>query len=172
MTPLAPERYKVQLTVSRETYEKLRRAQDLLRHSIPNGDAAAIFDRALTVLLAGLDKQKLAATDRPRSIRGGNPRSRHIPASVKRTVWKRDGGQCAFVGAAGRCSERGFLEFHHVVPYADGGETVAGNLQLRCRAHNAYEAEKYYGPLFVRETRATFGGSEELGPDLVGNPRG
>lgn len=33
VVPLAPERYKVQFTVSRETYDKLRRAQDLLRHS-------------------------------------------------------------------------------------------------------------------------------------------
>jgi len=36
--PLAPERYKIQFTVSRETYEQLRRVQDLLRHSIPNGE--------------------------------------------------------------------------------------------------------------------------------------
>jgi hypothetical protein len=42
VTPLAPERYKVQFTVSRATHEKLRRVQDLLRHSIPNGDPAAI----------------------------------------------------------------------------------------------------------------------------------
>ena len=40
--PTAPAQYKVQLTVSGETYEKLRRAQDLLRHTIPNGDPAAI----------------------------------------------------------------------------------------------------------------------------------
>ena len=39
--PLAPERYKVQFTVGRATYEKLRRAQDLLRHTIPSGDPAA-----------------------------------------------------------------------------------------------------------------------------------
>ncbi|SRR6266568_1186307 len=38
--PLAPERYKVQFTVSGQTHDKLRRAQDLLRHSIPNGDPA------------------------------------------------------------------------------------------------------------------------------------
>ena len=42
--PLAPGRYQVQFTVSRETHDKLRRAQDLLRHSIPNGDPAAIFE--------------------------------------------------------------------------------------------------------------------------------
>jgi len=71
---------------------------------------------------------------------------------VKREVWKRDGGQCAFAGTQGRCTERGFLEFHHVVPYADGGPAVASNIELRCRAHNAYEAEQRFG-LFVRETR-------------------
>lgn len=54
-------------------------------------------------------------------------------------MWARDGGRCAFVGADGRCNEVGFLEFHHVTPFAVGGATDAENLQLRCRAHNAYE---------------------------------
>ena len=58
--PLAPERYKVQFTVSSETHDKLRRAQDLLRHVIPSGDPAAIFDRALTMLVAELEKTRLA----------------------------------------------------------------------------------------------------------------
>ena len=49
--PLAPERYKVQFTVNRETYDRLRQVQDLLSHRLPNGDPAAIFDRALTLLL-------------------------------------------------------------------------------------------------------------------------
>ena len=57
----------MQFTVSRETYDKLREAQDLLRHRIPNGDVAAIFDRALTLLLAELRKTKHAATERPRT---------------------------------------------------------------------------------------------------------
>ena len=126
--PLAPDRYKVQFTVSRETYEKLRRAQDLLRHTIPSGDPAAIVDRALTLLLADLEKTKLAATERPRAARAPSPGSRHIPAAAKRKVWARDGGQCAFVGTTGRCTDRGFLEFHHVVPYAAGGETTVENL--------------------------------------------
>lgn len=37
IVPLAPTRYKVQFTASAETCEKLRLAQDLLRHQIPNG---------------------------------------------------------------------------------------------------------------------------------------
>jgi hypothetical protein len=163
MAPVAPEQYKVQMTVSRETYEKLRRAQELIRHTIPNADPATIFDRALTLLVTELEKTKFAATIRPRAARETAAGSRHIPVTVKREVWARDGGQCAFIGTHGRCSERGFLEFHHVVPYADGGEPSAGNLQLRCRAHNAYEAEQHFGPLLTRERRATW----EPGPDRV-----
>lgn len=64
---------------------------------------------------------------------------------MRREVWKRDDGRCAFVGTEGRCAETGFLEFHHVVPFADGGATTAANLQLRCRAHNAYEADRWFG---------------------------
>jgi hypothetical protein len=162
---LAPERYKVQFTVTRETHDKLRRVQDLLRHSVANGDPAVIFDRALTVLLAELERKKFAQTARPRA--GGNPKSgsRHVPAAVKREVWKRDDGRCAFIGTDGRCSERALLEFHHVIPFADGGATTSANLQLRCRAHNGYEAELFFGPLLAREAAAAFGCSTGSGPD-------
>src|SRR5437762_9199708 len=65
--------------------------------------------------------------------------SRHIPNAVKRAVWRRDEGQCAFVATTGRrCGERNFLEFQ---PYALEGPATAGNISLRCRRHNAFEAE-------------------------------
>jgi 5-methylcytosine-specific restriction endonuclease McrA len=99
----------------------------------------------LTVLLAELHRAKHAATDRPRAGHPPAARGRYIPAAVKRAVWERDRGQCAFVGAAGRCSERGFLEYHHVVPFADGGATTVENLELRCRAHDAFEADQWCG---------------------------
>jgi hypothetical protein len=73
--------------------------------------------------------------------------SRHVPNAVKRAVWWRDRGQCAFVSAAGhRCTERAFLELHHIHPYALDGPTTVGNISLRCRRHNAYEAELVFGP--------------------------
>jgi HNH endonuclease len=151
VAPLTPERYKLQVTLSAQTYATLRRAQDLLRHAIPNGDLAAIVDRALAALVRELERTKFAETERPRKTPPVEKRSRHIAAAVRRRVWRRDGGQCAFVGTEGRCTERGFLEFHHVVPYADGGESVVENLELRCRAHNAYEFERWNGTLFARE---------------------
>src|SRR3990170_8488180 len=156
IVPLAPERYKVQVTVPRETYNKLRRAQDLLRHVIPDGDAAVVLDRALTLLVEHLEKQRFAATARPRNPSPSATASRHIPAAVRRQVWARDEGRCAFVGGAGRCTENGFLEFHHVVPFAVGGAADAANIQLRCRAHNAFESELSFGSGVVRETRTAW----------------
>jgi 5-methylcytosine-specific restriction endonuclease McrA len=160
MVPIAPERYKVQFTVTRETYDKLRRAQDLLRHVVPSGDVATIVDRAVTLLVAELEKRKAAAVTHPRRASsrperaasrrsaaqprgGGSAPSRHVPAAVRREVWTRDEGRCAYLGKAGRCAERGFLEFHHLVPRADGGDATARNLELRCRRHNRFEAERW-----------------------------
>ena len=142
---LAPERYRIQFTMGAETHEKLRLAQDLLRREIPDGDPAVIFDRALTLLLEDTARRKLGAASKPRPGRS-RPGSRHIPAEVKRRVWVRDRGQCAFVAKSGRrCTERAYLEFHHVEPYAVGGETNARNISLRCRSHNVYEAELAFG---------------------------
>jgi hypothetical protein len=156
--PLAPKRYKIQFTASRECYERLRRAQDLLRHSVPNGDPAVIFERALALFVLDLERRKTAATEKPRNGRATAALSRHIPAAVRRAVWQRDGGRCAFRGTQGRCSETGWLEFHHVRPFAAGGEATVNNIELRCRAHNVYEADQFFGPresLFDSEVPAS-----------------
>jgi hypothetical protein len=160
LRPLTPDQYEVRFTASRGTCDKLSLAKDLLRHSIPDGNTAEVIDRALTVLLEDLARKKYGATvrsaARPQAEgraegSAGRAGSRHIPAHVKRTVWMRDGGRCAFVGTSGRCTETGFLQVHHVAPFARNGEATASNLELRCRAHNAYEAEAYFGWSWVRE---------------------
>lgn len=207
VAPLAPERYKVQMTVDAATYAKLRRVQDLLRHSVPNGDVAVVFDRALTLLLERLERTKCAATKKPRAAtakqetagrttagaaadierqardeskagaqkatmttrarplheapvpgrveaESGSRRSRHIPAHVKREVWARDKGRCAYVGTQGRCTQTSFLEYHHVVPFAAGGETTVANLRLACKAHNKREAERFFGDDVIAQHRS------------------
>ena len=72
---------------------------------------------------------------------------------MRRAVWTRDGGRCAFIGTEGRCTDTAFLEFHHVEPYAEGGASTVENLELRCRAHNGYQARVFFGPEFAREAR-------------------
>lgn len=139
----------------------------MLRREIPNGDPGAIFERALELLAKEVEKAKLGVPAKQRSrrpkarTRGGvsetrirfetdkaeRPASRHISNAVKRAVWRRDGEQCAFVSAGGRkCIERNFLELHHIHPYALAGPATVGNISLRCRRHNQYEAELIFGP--------------------------
>ena len=155
----APERYRVQFTIGEETHVRLRRVQALLRREVPDGDPAAIFDRALKLLEAQIEKTKLGTAVQPRPkrvIRPGTDKkdvyksahsSRTVPREVRRAVWQRDGSQCAFVSHDGRrCTERTFLELHHVQPYARGGPATVANISLRCRRHNQYEGELVFGP--------------------------
>jgi hypothetical protein len=151
--PLAPGRYRLQVIITVETRDKLQRAQDLLRHSVPSGDLATVLDRAIDLLLADLQRRKVASVKRPRRSAGGKAGSRHIPAAVRRAVWSRDGGTCAFTAAGRRCGEAAFLEFHHRQPFADAGAATAENIELRCRAHNQYEAELFSPESFVLRER-------------------
>jgi len=64
--PLAANRYLVKVTVSAETHARLRRAQDLMRHTIPNGDPAAIIDRALALLVEQLERIRGHRASTPR----------------------------------------------------------------------------------------------------------
>jgi hypothetical protein len=148
LRPLAAERYEIRFTGTAATRDNLRRAQELLGHTVPSGDLAEVFDRALTLLVADLERKKLAACARPSQSRGQSPESRNIPAEVRRAVAARDDNRCAFTGRNGRrCDERRFLEFHHVSPYAARGKPTVENIQLRCQCHNRYEADVFFGPL-------------------------
>jgi len=105
--------------------------------------------------LETLEKRKFGTTDAPRTCKDST--SRYIPADVRRTVHKRDGGRCTFVSASGkRCGETAFLELDHILPVAMGGKSTAENLRERCRTHNQYTSELAFGRSHAREPRATY----------------
>jgi 5-methylcytosine-specific restriction endonuclease McrA len=162
--PASPERFLLELTIGKNTREKLRYAQALLSHAVPTGDVAQVIDRALDALILLHEKRKFGAiTRRPRrqctTVRfqlapGQVVRKRHVPAQVRRAVWERDQGQCTFVGATGhRCEARRFLEFDHIDPVARGGKATVDGMRLRCRTHNQYEAERAFGADFMSRKR-------------------
>jgi hypothetical protein len=143
--PLSEDRYKYQLTIDHETRELLSLAKDMLRHVDPGADDGALLKRALKLLVSDLARRKFGAAEARATARQTASGSRHVPAQVKRAVFVRDRGRCAFVGRHGRrCDERGFLEFHHLKPIAIGGLATAENIALRCRRHNQHEARTYF----------------------------
>lgn len=96
-----------------------------------------------------------AQTDRPiAQPRPTAEGSRHVPAAVRREVWKRDGERCAHIGIDGRvCGSTHLVQFHHVVPFASGGAATAANISLRCFAHNQAAAVEDFGADVVERGR-------------------
>ena len=148
--PLAPARYQVKFTASKELHDKLERLQGLMRTSVPDGDLGAIIEAAVTEKLERLEARRLGKTKSPRkSLADTNtaPASRHIPAAVRRAVWERDGGRCTYADARGRrCKARDRLEFHHHgTPFGRGGDHSPKTVRMMCRTHNQLMAEKDFG---------------------------
>ncbi len=156
LEPTSAERYRLQLTLSAATREKLELARALLRHSIPDGDLAQVVDRALDELLVQLRKKRFGETATPRSRSmnrstgaqspNGARRREHITHETRREVTARDGLRCTFESEGGqRCDSAAFLQFHHDEPWARNGGSGSDNLQMLCAAHNRLVAERDFG---------------------------
>jgi hypothetical protein len=59
-------------------------------------------------------------------------RTRTIPTAVRRALEQRDGG-CTWKGCTAPAS---WTDAHHIIHWADGGETSLSNLALLCRTHH------------------------------------
>jgi len=66
-------------------------------------------------------------------------KTRVVSAAIQRALWSRDKG-CRFPG----CSHSRFVEAHHVVHWAHGGETAIDNLILLCSRHHTAVHEGGY----------------------------
>jgi hypothetical protein len=168
--PLSGEAFRIQFTATRSVRDKLRQAQDLLRHRVPDGDLSAVFERALDALIEKVKKERFAVGVKPRTSastrkfpvkphntsrrkadKGSSPRRlRYIPASIRRAVYERDGGRCTFTDPSGhRCKVTDAVEYDHVKGFARTKVHRVEDIRLRCRAHNQYGAREMYGREFV-----------------------
>jgi hypothetical protein len=67
-------------------------------------------------------------------------KTRVVPAAMRRALVARDGG-CRFPG----CTNWRFVDAHHIVHWADGGDTTMDNLTLLCRKHHRFLHEYGFG---------------------------
>src|SRR5262245_6669233 len=161
LASLAPGKVAMHMTMTQEMYGDLCYAQALDSHAVPSGDPVQVLARALKEHIRGLERRRFAPSARSHRRKGRHSKNpRHIPMSVRREVWLRDGGQVAFVSDSGkRCPARTRLEFDHLDPVArrshpsESGPPAADRIRLCCRAHNQFAAEQVYGAGFMREKR-------------------
>jgi hypothetical protein len=158
--PTSQARYRIELNASSTLKDKLELFQDLVSHSIPSGDVAAVLERALDLALEQIQKQRFAKTDKPcrsrpahgPTVKRSSAHREHIPNATQREIAMRDGLQCTFVSDGGcRCTARAFLQIHHEQPWAKGGSPHPENLRLLCAVHNRLLAERDFGAAHVAE---------------------
>jgi hypothetical protein len=124
----------------------LEKLKSIMSHKNPHMGYAELLRELADLAIKRLQPKRVSP---PTSPVAGN---RHIPNQIKRAVWKRDKGHCAFTDAkTGRqCESRYQLQIHHVFPFAKGGTSSEGNLKLFCRAHNQHQAIKDFGDVKMR----------------------
>jgi 5-methylcytosine-specific restriction endonuclease McrA len=158
--------WSLRVTVDRALKEDLETLTVLLSHKVRKGDLAAVLHEAVRCGIEKHGKRK-GAVKPSRKVApkvAGSKDAAAIPAEVRRQVWERDGGSCAWTGPDGRrCGSRWKLEVDHVRPPSRGGTSTLGNLRLACRQHNLLHAEEVYGREHMEKyrgvTSTTAGGS-------------
>jgi len=159
IAPLSEDTYKVQFTASRSLRDKLRHAQDLLRHRLPSGDLARIVELAVELLIEKVKKERFSVGCEPRPgcmRKTATCCGRPMAAAIRREVYLRDGARCTFVDEQGnRCAETGMLEYDHIDGWARTHSHDSKRIRLRCRAHNQHAAERMYGRELMERARAS-----------------
>ena len=150
-------RYEIRFSASEGFLRKLKRAQAICSR---RPGLEAVLEKALDELLdrhdpdhreARREKRKSARRDRSEpSGSSGAPRtpgttpdkrSRHIPASIRDAVFRRDDGRCTYIGRNDvRCGATAHLQIDHIRPFCRGGKHTIDNLRLLCGKHNRLAA--------------------------------
>ncbi len=115
-----------------------------MSHAMPGATDAELLEAGLDLLLAQAAKRK-GLVEKPQKTPRPSRRD-HIPAHVRREVWKRDGGRCQWrLESGGLCGATRHLELDHIHPLSLGGASTADNLRVTCRFHNGLAARLALG---------------------------
>jgi Domain of unknown function (DUF222)/HNH endonuclease len=88
----------------------------------------------------------------PRGTLDIGRKTRVIPPSMRRALDVRDEGRCRFPG----CENRRWVDAHHIVHWARGGETKLGNLILLCSHHHRLVHEGGFSVILKRDGSLVF----------------
>jgi hypothetical protein len=159
--PVTADLFRMHVTFSRQALAKLEAARDALSHALPGATMSEILEAGLDLLLEQHAKRKGLVAKPRKEPPPSDPRSRHVPAHVRRAVWIRDGGRCQFPMGDGRiCGSTYRVEIDHLQPWALGGPTTVENTRLACRPHNQLAARRVFGDAWMDE----FAGTKEKAP--------
>jgi hypothetical protein len=162
--PLTADLSRLHVTVSRRFLDKLEAARAALSHGQHGASAESILEAGLDLVLKRHAVRK-GLVQKPRAESYAAQSSAGLSASVKREVWRRDGGHCQWpLDSGGICASTLRVEFDHIIPRALGGSSRPGNVRLLCRFHNDLAARRAFGAGWMNQfTRDPTGASSPPG---------
>ena len=152
---VSENQWSLRVTVGRTLKDDLETLAALLSHKVRRGDLAAVLHEAIRCAIEKHGKRKGAVRPARKAAPRAAPRNpTAVSAEVRRQVWERDQGRCAWASPEGkRCNSRWQVEVDHVEVAARGGPGTLENLRLACRSHNLLHAEETYGPEHMKKYR-------------------
>jgi hypothetical protein len=131
------------ITIDLEYETLLKAARAALSNRMPGAAELDILKEGLRQIVKQAEKQK-GIVDKPRADKVATDGA--IFRSVKRLVWKRDGGTCQWrTEDGGICGSTHRVQFHHKEDRAKGGLGSPENIILLCSVHNLYAAQIAWG---------------------------
>ena len=146
------ESIRLEITFTKEQWQKLVKARDLLSHSLPDGSWDHFFEHLSELVIQKKDKTvlkkpRLGKMDMPehqskqrvqKPVDDTTSKSREaVPLAAQREVYNRD--QCCQYqdkSTGHKCSSTWQLTLDHIQPIWAGGSNKVENLRVLCANHN------------------------------------
>lgn len=142
------ESVRLELTISKELFEKLNRCRDLASHRIANEVDGASFSAlfevlATSYLMKNQAQGKAAAKDVPRQAPASEKINKTLTPRTKRLILNRD-KCCQYKDPTSgkQCGSTFLLQTDHKSSRWAGGNNAQVNLQILCAGHNQMKYRK------------------------------
>jgi hypothetical protein len=134
---------RVELTFSKEQWEEIESAKDVISHSVPRGELTEVLTYCARFTRSKKDPSTPLNADESLPSMEVKPRqSQGISRAARRFVFQRD-KTCRHRHADGNfCGSRYQLQVDHVVSRWKGGSHNVENLQILCGLHNRLKYEQ------------------------------
>lgn len=158
LKPQANETVRLELILTKEDFEELQKAKELLSHVCPNGS----WSEVISTLAKRNNKSKLGISWKESKSKSADTktstqsfaatvtqenhanRRNYLSVKTQRPLLSAANHRCQFKTKTGQiCGSTYQLQVDHIFPKALGGSDDPANLRILCRTHNNLMAKRF-----------------------------